>query len=128
MADIPLDSLLRCAIQVVGRIAIRPEQVGEILVVNATAKQFKAYNLCDGTKTQGEVTKAAGLDSGNFSRTVARWVKSGVLFRLGSGKEAKLLHIYPLAESDFKLMRKRKAGVNRKGRAGRKGARKRQRG
>ena len=43
MADIPLSDLLKCAMQVVGRIAMRPEQVGEILVTNASAKQLKAY-------------------------------------------------------------------------------------
>jgi hypothetical protein len=79
MADVPVGDLLKCAIHVVGRMAMRPEQVGEIVVVNA--KLLKAYNLCDGSKTQTEVAKAAGLDSGNFSRTVTRWVDSGVLFK-----------------------------------------------
>lgn len=114
MPDIPLSDLLKCAMQVVGRIAMRPEQVGEILVRNASAKQIKAYNLCDGMKTQGDVAKAAGLDAGNFSRTAARWVKSGVLFRIGSGKEAKLLHLYPIAKSDFKLTPKRKGTRKRR--------------
>lgn len=116
MADIPLSDLLKCAMQVVGRIAMRPEQVGEILVRNASTKQLKAYNLCDGMKTQGEVAKAAGLDAGNFSRTAARWVKSGVLFRIGSGKEAKLLHLYPIAKSDFKLTPRRKGARKRRAR------------
>ena len=125
MADIPLNDLLKCAIQVVGRIAMRPEQVGEVVIVKGNAKQLKAYNLCDGTRTQGEVAKAAGLDNGNFSRTAARWVESGVLFRTGSGKDAKVLHLYPLLKSDFKLTRSRKAAGKRKGNRKRKGARKR---
>jgi hypothetical protein len=118
MADIPLNDLLKCAIQVVGRLAMRPEQVGEVVVVNA--KQLKAYNLCDGTRTQGEVAKAAGLDNGNFSRTTVRWVESGVLFKVGTGRDAKLLHLYPLVKGDFKPARKRKGK--------RKGARKSRRG
>jgi hypothetical protein len=123
--DIPLHDLLRCAIQVVGRIAMRPEQVGEVLAAKVlaakvAAKQLKAYNLCDGTKTQGEVAKAAGLDAGNFSRTASRWVNSGVLFKIGSGRDARLLHLYPLAKSD---VRKRKTVG--KGKAKGNGARKR---
>ncbi len=126
MADIPLNDLLRCAMQVVGRIAMRPEQIGEIVFVNANAKQLKAYNLCDGTRTQSEVAKAAGLDNGNFSRTAMRWVEGGVLFRVGSGRESRLLHLYPLVKSDFKVPRKRKAAT-RKGSGKGKGARKRPR-
>lgn len=126
MADIPLNDLLKCAMQVVGRIAMRPEQIGGIVFVKANAKQLRAYNLCDGTRTQGEVAKAAGLDQGNFSRTVTRWVEGGVLFRVGSGREAKLLHLYPLVKSEFKVPRKRKAAA-RKGSSRRKGVRKRPR-
>jgi hypothetical protein len=131
MVEIPLNDLLKCAVQVVGRIAMRPEQVGEIVMVSASARQLKAYNLCDGTKTQGEVAKAAGLDAGNFSRTASRWVESGVLFRIGSGKDARLLHLYPLVKINFKQTQKRKAAGKRK-RKGRRhvarkqGARKRQ--
>lgn len=121
MDDVPVSDLLRCAIQVVGRIAIPHEQVGKIVVLNA--EQLKAYNLCDGSKTQAQVGKAAGLDTGNFSRTVARWIASGVLFKIGSGRDARLLHLYPLIKSDFKLKRKRKA-VGRKRKGQRKRARK----
>jgi hypothetical protein len=115
MADIPLSDLLRCAMQVVGRMAMRPEQIGEVVVVNGNAKQLKAYNLCDGTKTQAEVAKAAGLDQGNFSRTAGRWIESGVIFKLGTGREAKLLHLYPLVKGDFKVRVKRKTGGKRAG-------------
>jgi hypothetical protein len=126
MAEIQLNDLLKCAVQVVGRIAMRPEQVGEIVMVNASAKQLKAYNLCDGTKTQGDVAKAAGLDAGNFSRTASRWVESGVLFRIGSGKDARLLHLYPLVKVNIKQTRKRKAAGKRKRKGTRQGVRKRQ--
>jgi len=59
-------------------------------------KQVSAFNMCDGTKSQGEVAKALKLDAGNFSRTVARWIEEGILVRLGDGREAKLLHAYPV--------------------------------
>jgi hypothetical protein len=60
--------------------------------------QLLAYNFCDGTKSQAEVAKAASLDPGNFSRSVARWVEAGILVRLGEGRDAKLLHAYPLSK------------------------------
>jgi hypothetical protein len=120
MGDVPISDLLKCAIQVVGRIAMPPEQVGKVVALNA--KQLKAYNLCDGSTTQAEVGKAAGVNAGNFSRTVTRWLESGVLFKIGSGREARLLHLYPLVKSDFKLTRKRKAAGKRKGARKRQGA------
>jgi len=59
-------------------------------------KQLRAYNMCDGTKTQSEIAKATKLDPASFSRTVARWIEAGALFRMGSGRDTKLLHAYPL--------------------------------
>ena len=112
MADVPLGDLLRCAIQVMGRFAVPPDRVSD--VVGTSAKQLRAYNLCDGTRTQGEVANSAGLDRGNFSRTATRWVESGVLFRIGNGNDAKLLHIYPLVKGS--------PAPTRKVRPGRKGA------
>lgn len=96
MADVPLGDLLRCAIQVMGRLAVPAERVSE--VVGPGAKQLKAYNLCDGSKSQSQVAKAAGLDRGNFNRTATRWIESGVLFKIGDGNEAKLLHVYPVVK------------------------------
>jgi len=64
----------------------------------AGPKQVKAYNLCDGTKTLGEIAKEAGIDSGNFSRTVNRWVSEGIMVKLGEGKSFKPLHLYPIPE------------------------------
>ena len=55
-----------------------------------------AYNLCDGTKTQQEIARAAKLDTGNFSRTVGRWIEAGIVFRVESGDKDTLLHIYPI--------------------------------
>jgi hypothetical protein len=112
MADAPLNDLLRCAIQVVGRLAMRPKQIGA--VVATTAKHLKAYNLCDGTKGQSEVAKKAGLDQGNFSRSATRWVESGVLFKIGNGADAKLLHLYPLAKGDVKISRQKKSGARKR--------------
>ena len=96
MADNSED-LLRAILSVSGRRAFPPDRLLEIVRPrDGGAKQVEAFNLCDGSKGQGEIVKALKLDSGNFSRTISRWVEEGVVFRLGEGREAKLLHVYPL--------------------------------
>jgi len=70
-----------------------------VLARGAGPKQVAAFNLCDGSRSQGDIAKVLKLDAGNFSRTVGRWIDEGVVFRLGDGREAKLLHVYPLPES-----------------------------
>lgn len=92
------DALLRAILSVVARGAFPPAKIAEIVLSKgAGPKQVQAYNLCDGTRGQADITKALKLDPGNFSRTVSRWVDSGIVFRLGEGREAKLLHAYPLS-------------------------------
>ena len=88
------DQLLRCMMQIIGRSAMSPEKVYEI--VGDGKKQITAFNLCDGTRNQSEVATKAGIDSGNFSRTFTRWVQNGIAFRIGEGKEARLMHIYSI--------------------------------
>lgn len=99
-----LTFLLRCAIQVVGRLSIPPEEVRQI--VATSKKHLKAFNLCDGTLTLSEVAKKAGLDIGNFSRASDRWVEHGVAFSTKQGKEIRLLHLYPIPETAAKRKRK----------------------
>lgn len=65
----------------------------------ASKKQLIAFNLCDGTLSQGQIAKKLNLDAGNFSRTVGRWVEAGVVFRIGSEREERLRHIFPLPHS-----------------------------
>jgi len=108
-----LTDLLRCATELVGRIAVPYERAKELLEKNTTPKQIKAFNLCDGTRSQAEVVKAAGLDQGNFSRATTRWIENGLMFRLGSGRDARLLHVYSVPAADFVKPRKR-AGSRRK--------------
>ncbi|MCC6676405.1 MAG: MarR family transcriptional regulator [Phycisphaerales bacterium] len=91
------EALLRAVLSVTARQTFPPDKLTEIVLSKgAGAKQLQAFNLCDGTKGQGEVAKALKLDSGNFSKTVGRWIDAGIVFRLGEGREAKLLHVYPL--------------------------------
>ena len=90
------DYLLRAILSLSARQAFPVETLAEIVVGNGGKKQVEAFNLCDGSRTQGEVAKAAKLDQGNFSKTLARWITAGVMFKLGEGRETRLLHAYPL--------------------------------
>jgi hypothetical protein len=71
-------------------------------------KQLRAFNMCDGAKGQAEIAKALKIDRGNFSRTVSRWIDEGIVFRLGEGRDAKLLHVYALPEGVTKTRGRRK--------------------
>jgi len=94
------EALLRAILSVTARQAFPPERLAEIVLAKgAGVKQVEAFNLCDGSKTQGEIAKDSKLDAGNFSRTVSRWVDEGVVFRLGEGREARLLHVYSLPDA-----------------------------
>jgi hypothetical protein len=96
------ESLLRAILSLAARQAFSVEALTEVVTKGGGRKQLEAFNLCDGTKTQAEVVKVAKLDQGNFSKTVARWINSGVMFRLGEGRETRLLHAYPLPTSTSK--------------------------
>jgi len=61
-----------------------------------SSKQVKAFNMADGTKTQSDICKTVKIDPGNFSKSLNKWIQEGVMFRLGSGRDAKLLHVFPL--------------------------------
>lgn len=91
-----VEQLLGCLVQVVGRAAVKEDFVRQI--VGTSAKQLRAFNLSDGTRTQTEIRKKVGLDAGNFSRTARRWVEEGVAFEIGDAGESMLLHVYPLGK------------------------------
>jgi len=91
------DTLLRAMLCTIGRSAFTVRQVYDLVNPKGRgAKQIKAYNLADGSKTQAQILSATKLDQGNFSRTVTRWIESGIMFRLGEGRESRLLHIFPI--------------------------------
>lgn len=87
-------TLLRAILSMTARQAFSVDALREI--VGAGEKQIRAFNLCDGSLSQGDVVKKCKLDQGNFSKTVARWIDAGIIIRLGQGRDTKLLHIYPL--------------------------------
>ena len=93
------ESLMRALLSLTARQTFSADVLREIVMKGgASAKQLDAFNMCDGTKSQAEIAKELKLDQGNFSRTVSRWIQAGVMFRLGEGREAKLLHVYPLSD------------------------------
>ena len=96
------DAYLRAILATVARQTFSPARILEIMGANAGEKQHRAFNLCDGSRTQGEVAKELGLDPGNFSKSVNRWIDEGIVIRVGEKREAKPLHVYPLPEAYIK--------------------------
>jgi hypothetical protein len=99
-----MNQLLQILVQVIARATVPAATVREI--VETGKKQIKAFNLCDGTLNQTDIGRKLKIDLGNFSRTVSRWVEQGIAFRLGEGKEAKILHIYPIRKEQRKRVTK----------------------
>lgn len=93
------DIYLKAMLAMLARQTFPPETLKALV---GKDKQIEAYNLCDGSRTQSEIAKSVGLDSGNFSKTVARWVELGVLVKVSEGKETRLVHLYPLPISKEK--------------------------
>jgi hypothetical protein len=59
-------------------------------------KYIVAYNLCDGSRGVTEVARLSGLNHGNLSRVIARWIEDGVMFKLGS--DAGPVHLYRILD------------------------------
>lgn len=96
------DVYLRAILATVARQAFSPARLAEIIGVAGGEKQHRAYNLCDGTRTQAEIAKELGLDQSNFSKMLGRWIDEGVVIRIGEKREARPLHLYPLPEPSLK--------------------------
>jgi DNA-binding MarR family transcriptional regulator len=98
------ESLLRAIFATVGRRTFAPEAVYRIVTPQKNSeKNLAAYNLCDGNTPQADIAKRAKLDQGNFSRTVARWIESGIVVRVGEDEHP--LHVYPLSKDSLKEMK-----------------------
>lgn len=92
------EPLLRAILSMTARQAIHEGRLAQIVAKGGGESQLLAYNMCDGQKSQGEIAKAASIDPGSFSRSVARWIEAGIVLRLGEGRDATLLHVYPLSK------------------------------
>lgn len=90
------ETILKALLATTGRATFSVEQIHAIINPKGNrSKQIKAYSLADSSLSQGDIAKKLKLDSGNFSRTVNRWVDAGIMFRLDDNV---LLHIYPVPE------------------------------
>jgi hypothetical protein len=97
------EQLLRAILATVARQTFPVGAILDVVAVGSDkAKQIRAYNLCDGSRSQGEVAKIAGLDSGNFSKTLTRWIDAGIVIRIGENRDIKLVHVYPLPDTEVK--------------------------
>lgn len=105
------EELLRCLVHIIGRAYMPIETVYEL--VGRGDKQIQAFNLCDGSLSQSEVSKKAEIDQGQLSRTFTRWVENGIAFWIGEGKDARLLHIYPLPSNSKPKSNKSKRSKKR---------------
>lgn len=103
------DAYLKAMLSLLGRQAFSPSQIAEIVGIGKE-KQIDAYNACDGSRSQTEIAKSLSLDSGNFSKTVGRWIEAGIAFRIAEGSDAKLQHLYPIPARFKKAAKEAKDG------------------
>ena len=96
------NTLLRAILATVARQTFSPAKILEIMGPNAGEKQRSAFNLCDGSRTQADIAKELGLDPGNFSKTLNRWIDEGIVIRVGEKRDTRPLHVYPLPEALMK--------------------------
>lgn len=101
------DVYLRAILGIVSRQVIPPDELaGKIGVGKTKLKQIEAYNLCDGSMTQGAIAKNLGLDSGNFSKTMTRWSDEGLIVRTEISGEMRPVHLYPIPDAAIKAAAK----------------------
>ena len=99
------ESLLRPILATVARGLFSPADIHKIVApLPGSDKQLVAYNLCDGRTPQAEIVVKAGLDKGNLSRSLARWIEAGIVVRIG--REQCPLHVYPLTRESLKHLAK----------------------
>ena len=87
---------LRAILATVARRTFSPTQLAEL--VGSGTKQVAAFNLLDGSRSQSEVAKELSIDPASMSRTISRWIEAGIAFRVGDGKDARVIHVYPLPQ------------------------------
>ncbi|MCI4644640.1 MAG: MarR family transcriptional regulator [Hyphomonadaceae bacterium] len=94
--------LLKAILSTVARQSFPPGELYKLVCPRSgMAKQAKAFNLCDGSKTQSEIADAVGLDKGNFSKQVKRWIDVGIVVKVATEKGELPLHVYPIPETQI---------------------------
>ena len=90
------EDYLKAILSTVARRAFPPEQLLELIApTSRSEKQIAAYNLCDGTHTQSQIASAVGMDKGDVSKAIAKWIELGIVFRINQDAESKPVHVYP---------------------------------
>ncbi|WP_417492334.1 MarR family transcriptional regulator [Maricaulis sp.] len=93
-------SLLRGILATIARQTFTPDTLYALVVPNSNAKTNAiAFNLCDGSRTQSEIATAAGVDKGNLSKRIQRWVDAGIIIKIPHEKSWLPLHLYPIPET-----------------------------
>ena len=98
---------LKAMMSLVARQTFTPERLAEIVSPLANMRSYEAFNLCDGTRSQGEIASALKLDAGNFSKTVKTWVDEGVLIKVTEDGKDKPVHVYPIPERFIQAAKKK---------------------
>lgn len=107
-----LEQLVACLIQIIGRSVMPPERVLDL--VGGGKANLRAFNMCDGLRTQKEISRKLKIDQGQLSKTFTRWIEYGIAFRVGDESESRLLHIYPVqADGAREKRNQRKRKVRR---------------
>ncbi|MFD9899868.1 MarR family transcriptional regulator [Mesorhizobium sp. NPDC059025] len=101
---------LKAMMSLIARQTFTPERLAEIVSPAANSRAYEAFNLCDGTRTQTEISNALKIDSGNFSRTVNKWVDEGVLIRISDDNKDKLVHVYQIPDRIISIAKKKEKG------------------
>jgi hypothetical protein len=93
-----VQQLLRMLVQLTARHAFPEDLVRKMVAPTARSrKQLAVYNLCDGTRTQGAIRAVSRVAKASLSQAISRWEQSGIMCRLGKGRDARPLHVYPLS-------------------------------
>lgn len=93
------ETYLRAILATVARQTFPQDVLAGYVLKGGGPKQFRAFNLCDGTRTLGEIAKELGLDSSNFSKSITRWTELGIIVRVMDGQRIIPVHVYPLSEN-----------------------------
>lgn len=93
------DFYLKMIMQLIARQTFSAKEVAEhVCPTKKSAKSLKAYNLCDGSKSQTEIGTLSGIDRANCRKMIKRWELEGLILRVPHGQELHPLHIFPISE------------------------------
>lgn len=87
---------LKAILATVARQTFPQDKLAELVAPRAGSKQLAAYNLCDGNNSQTQISTLLGMDKGDLSKCIAKWLDAGVVIRVGEGVDQRPMHVYPL--------------------------------